>query len=290
MCRFVRHVRCTTPGEGDILVGGGAGQSRGPEPAESGRHLSGHLSPRRPAWGGETVDGGLHGWQRFAGFETAMTFPTLKAAAEHLSAHPTALVTQFQRLERDVGAPLYHRATPSRPLRPTPQGNSAADTEPHLWSMTISRGRGGPVDCWHAVRTGSSVPLTADAIGVAALICSMALTSRASASASRKPGWTGGLTGPGARIHPGHGRAPQLVLRAHRDQPGTGGSLGADSDDVFAGLPQVGHQRGEVRTAVDQQERLYRGMRDELVERWFARADQPQAASLGPSQRQSLRR
>jgi hypothetical protein len=33
-------------------------------------------------------------------------------------------VTQFQRLERDIGAPLYHRATPGRPLRPTPQGSS----------------------------------------------------------------------------------------------------------------------------------------------------------------------
>lgn len=53
-----------------------------------------------------------------------MTFPTLKSAAEHLGAHPTALVTQFQRLERDIGAPLYHRAIPGRPLRPTRQGSS----------------------------------------------------------------------------------------------------------------------------------------------------------------------
>lgn len=70
------------------------------------------------------VEGGLHGWQRLARFETAMTFPTLTAAAEHLGAHPTALVTQFQRLERDIGAPLYHRATPGQPLRTTPQGRS----------------------------------------------------------------------------------------------------------------------------------------------------------------------
>jgi hypothetical protein len=77
------------------------------------------------------VEGGLHGWQRLARFETAMTFPTLKAAAEHLGAHPTTLVTQFQRLERDVGTPLYHRATPRPPATPHTSGPlPAADTEP----------------------------------------------------------------------------------------------------------------------------------------------------------------
>lgn len=82
------------------------------------------LGPDVPRCVRAAVEGGLHGWQRLARFETAMTFPTLKAAAEHLGAHPTALVTQFQRLERDVGAPLYQRATPGRPLRPTPRGLS----------------------------------------------------------------------------------------------------------------------------------------------------------------------
>lgn len=51
-----------------------------------------------------------------------MTFPTIEAAALHLGAHQSALVHQFKRLERDIGAKLYHRATPRQPMRPTPRG------------------------------------------------------------------------------------------------------------------------------------------------------------------------
>lgn len=70
---------------------------------------------------------------------------TLKAATEHLGAHPTALVTQCQRLERDIGAPLYHRATPGRPLRPTSQGRSLLQVlrQPDIRHLLLAEASGG---------------------------------------------------------------------------------------------------------------------------------------------------
>lgn len=56
------------------------------------------------------VEGGLAGWQRLHRFDVAMRFPTIQAAAEYLGADQAALVRQLHRLERDVGARLYHRA------------------------------------------------------------------------------------------------------------------------------------------------------------------------------------
>jgi hypothetical protein len=74
-----------------------------------------------------------------------MTYPTLKATAEHLGALPAAHVTQFQRLERDIGAPLYHRATPGRPLRPTPQGRSLlrVPSQPNIRRLLLAETSGG---------------------------------------------------------------------------------------------------------------------------------------------------
>jgi hypothetical protein len=40
-----------------------------------------------------------------------MTFPAIEAAATCLSAHQSALVHQFRRLERDIGAKLYYPST-----------------------------------------------------------------------------------------------------------------------------------------------------------------------------------
>jgi hypothetical protein len=68
------------------------------------------------------VEGGLRGWQRLHRFQQAMAFPTIEEAADHLGAHQSALVRQLQRLERDIGARLYQRATRSRALRPTRRG------------------------------------------------------------------------------------------------------------------------------------------------------------------------
>lgn len=70
---------------------------------------------------------------------------TLGTAAEHLGAHPTALVTQLQRLEHDIGAPLYHRATPGRPLHPTPQGSSLLRVlrQPDIHHLLLADASGG---------------------------------------------------------------------------------------------------------------------------------------------------
>lgn len=57
-----------------------------------------------------------------ARFQQAMGFPTIEEAADHLGAHQVALVRQLQRLERDIGAQLYHRAVRAQPLRPTRRG------------------------------------------------------------------------------------------------------------------------------------------------------------------------
>jgi hypothetical protein len=62
----------------------------------------------------KAVEAGLHGWHRLARFQTAMAFPSLVEAGRHIGADPTALTEQFQRLERDIGTQLYHRATPVR--------------------------------------------------------------------------------------------------------------------------------------------------------------------------------
>jgi TniQ len=68
------------------------------------------------------VEGGLKGWHRLRRFQIAMTFPTIEAAAIHLSAHQSALVHQFRRLECDIGARLYQASAPGQPMRPTRRG------------------------------------------------------------------------------------------------------------------------------------------------------------------------
>ncbi|MFQ6268963.1 LysR family transcriptional regulator [Kutzneria viridogrisea] len=80
------------------------------------------------------VEGTLHGWQRLQRFQTAMAFPTIEAAADHLGAHQAALVRQFQRLEQDIGTQLFRRTTPTQPMRPTRRGNALlrALDQPHV--------------------------------------------------------------------------------------------------------------------------------------------------------------
>jgi hypothetical protein len=69
------------------------------------------------------VEGKLHGWQRLHRFQTAMAHPTLTTAAVHLGIFQGALTKQLQRLEQDIGAQLFHRATTKGgTLRPTRRG------------------------------------------------------------------------------------------------------------------------------------------------------------------------
>jgi hypothetical protein len=73
------------------------------------------------------VEGGLWGWQRLHRFQQTMGFETIEDAADHLGAHQSTLVRQLQRLERDIGAQLYHRAAWALPLRPTRRGAALLD-------------------------------------------------------------------------------------------------------------------------------------------------------------------
>jgi hypothetical protein len=82
------------------------------------------LSGDIPADIRSAVEAGLQGWHRLRRFQTAMTFPTIEAAASHLGAHQSALIHQFRRLERDIGAQLYHPSTPRQPMQPTPRGTA----------------------------------------------------------------------------------------------------------------------------------------------------------------------
>jgi len=87
------------------------------------------------------VEGSLWGWQRLYRFQQAMTFPTIEAAADHLGAHQSALVRQLQRLERDIGAQLYQRATHTQPLRPTRRGAALLNAlaRPNMRTLLVSR-------------------------------------------------------------------------------------------------------------------------------------------------------
>ncbi|AVH54829.1 MULTISPECIES: TniQ family protein [Streptomyces] len=70
------------------------------------------------------VEGTLHGWHRLHRFQITMAFPSLETAAHYLKAEQSALVTQFQRLERDLDAALFHRSVFNKPQRPTARGQS----------------------------------------------------------------------------------------------------------------------------------------------------------------------
>ncbi|MFL4492407.1 TniQ family protein [Streptomyces sp. VTCC 41912] len=70
------------------------------------------------------VEGTLHGWLRLHRFHIAMAFPNLTTAGDYLGAMQTALTTQFQRLEDDIGHRLYHRSVQTTPQRLTARGKS----------------------------------------------------------------------------------------------------------------------------------------------------------------------
>jgi hypothetical protein len=70
------------------------------------------------------VEGTLHGWYRLHRFQIAMAFPNLHATADYLGTSQRTLTVQFQRLEHDIGATLYHRAAYSQPHYPTPRGHT----------------------------------------------------------------------------------------------------------------------------------------------------------------------
>jgi hypothetical protein len=89
------------------------------------------------------VEGGLWGWQRLDRFRQTMSFPIIEEAADHLGAHQSTLVRQLQRLERDIGAQLYHRAARALPLRPTRRGAALLDAlaRPDIHALLASQQR-----------------------------------------------------------------------------------------------------------------------------------------------------
>ncbi|MDT9692015.1 TniQ family protein [Streptomyces sp. P9(2023)] len=60
--------------------------------------------------------------QRVSRFLAAQSYPTLTEAAQDLGIHPSALVIQINRLERDLGKALLERAERGRAMKLTPFG------------------------------------------------------------------------------------------------------------------------------------------------------------------------
>jgi len=63
-----------------------------------------------------------YAWQRLNRFASAIGYHTLSEAAEHLGTTQSALTTQIDRMERDIGGPLLERAERGRPMTPTALG------------------------------------------------------------------------------------------------------------------------------------------------------------------------
>jgi hypothetical protein len=63
-----------------------------------------------------------YAWQRLNRFAAAVGYQTLREAAEHLGITQSTLVTQIDRLERDIGGPLLERAERGRSMSLTAIG------------------------------------------------------------------------------------------------------------------------------------------------------------------------
>ncbi|MFI6860637.1 LysR family transcriptional regulator [Streptomyces sp. NPDC050421] len=72
----------------------------------------------------KVTEGNLHGWLRLRRFQILMTFPTLTTAAAYLKVRPSALTGQFNRLEVDLAAELFHRSVRHSAQHPTRRGAS----------------------------------------------------------------------------------------------------------------------------------------------------------------------
>ncbi|MFG2329836.1 LysR family transcriptional regulator [Streptomyces sp. NPDC048604] len=60
--------------------------------------------------------------QRLSRFLAARSYPTLTDAARDLGIHQSTLVIQINRLEADLGEPLFERAERGRAMKLTPFG------------------------------------------------------------------------------------------------------------------------------------------------------------------------
>lgn len=111
-----------------IRAAGRYGIDSRPQGVASRNELLTRLPDWAPADLRRAVEGNLHAWARLERFAEAMTYPSLTQAGIGMAISVRTLVTQFHRLERDIGAPLYHRTPPGRPAgtgaqqRPTARG------------------------------------------------------------------------------------------------------------------------------------------------------------------------
>jgi hypothetical protein len=108
-----------------------------PQGVRSHPHMIATMDQRLPRDIRATVEGSLHGWHRLNRFRIAMAFPSLETASSYLGAHPTALVTQFQRLETDIGGKLFRRSAFGKPHQPTQRGKQllAALERTHIQAL-----------------------------------------------------------------------------------------------------------------------------------------------------------
>ncbi|MET8183360.1 TniQ family protein [Streptomyces sp. NPDC005336] len=72
----------------------------------------------------KATEGNLHGWLRLRRFQILTAFPTLTTAASYLKVRPSMLTGQFNRLEADLGAELFHRSVRHAAQHPTSRGAS----------------------------------------------------------------------------------------------------------------------------------------------------------------------
>ncbi|MCW2688242.1 MAG: Bacterial regulatory helix-turn-helix protein lysR family, partial [Mycobacterium sp.] len=79
---------------------------------------------------------GIGGWERLQRFAAASRYATLGGAAEALGVGKAALVTQINRIERELDKKLLHRAERGRPMELTEDGARVAAA---VWA-TYSRG------------------------------------------------------------------------------------------------------------------------------------------------------
>ncbi|MFE3279533.1 TniQ family protein [Nocardia sp. NPDC059239] len=80
-----------------------------------------------PAGVRAAVEGTYNGWERLRRFQIAMKFPMLKHAAEYLGINQMNLASQFELLERDLGAPLFTRYARPAAQEPTALGRALLD-------------------------------------------------------------------------------------------------------------------------------------------------------------------
>ena len=108
-----------------------------------------------------------NGWSRLHRFAAAMTYPTLTDAAAAISINIATLIEQLNRLEADIGARLFHRATPaSQTQHPTARGTALlhAFAPPEIQALCPIQQRPGTLPAIPATRVAAAAVLPSDVL------------------------------------------------------------------------------------------------------------------------------